>query len=136
MSLDVLLTQGRAAHEALMMDTVRLSVPGATTFDRDTGQDVAGPPSVLYEGKARVKPSALSTAEEKQAGEREVLLSRYEVAVPWTSTVLGGGRVPPGAVVDVVDSPDARLQGLRLWVTSVQYGATATAWRIQTEDRS
>jgi hypothetical protein len=136
--LDALLAQGRAAHEALMTDTVRLYRQGPDAFDRDTGETVPGPKTTIYGPAAgRVKPSALSAAEDVQAAEREVLLTRYEVALPWSAVPQGGITRPlPGDLVEVVDSADGRLTGLTLWVVVAQFSATATAWRLQTEDRS
>lgn len=134
--LDGLLARARAAHEVLMVDTLRLVRPGAPVFDRDTGAEVPGPVTTLYEGPGRVRAMTQATGQQVQAGEREVVLRGYEVALPWSAPVLGGGRVVPGDVVAVDGSPDARLVGLQLWVTSVQYGATATAWRLSAEDRS
>jgi hypothetical protein len=136
--LDTLLAQGRAAHEALMTDTVRLYRQGPDVFDRDTGETVPGPETTIYGPAAgRVKPSTLSTAEDVQAAEREVLIARYEVALPWSAALPQGVARPlPGDLIEVVDSGDTRLAGLTLWVVLAQYSATATAWRLQTEDRS
>ncbi|WNI16912.1 DUF6093 family protein [Actinacidiphila sp. ITFR-21] len=135
--LDVLLARGRAAHEDLMVDTVRVYRQGEGVFDRATGTTVPGPQTLFYgPGRGRVKPSSLSTAMEEEAGEREVVFNRYEVALPWGSPMPEGQRILPGDLVEVAASPDARLTGLTLWVTGVQFSATATAWRIETEDRS
>jgi len=135
--LGPLLVQGRAAHEALMVDTVRLYRQGPDVFDRDTGMTVPGPQTTIYgPGAGRVKPSSLTAAEQVQAAEREVLISRYQVALPWSAVPVGGLRPLPGDLVEVVASEDARLAGLTLWVATVQFSATATAWRIQVEDRS
>lgn len=120
-----------------MTDTVRLYRQGEDVFDRTTGQTVPGPQTTIYgPGKARVKPSALSTAEQVQAGEREQLLSRYEVALPWSTVPEGGLQPRAGDLVEVTASPDARLVGMLLWVVVAQFGATATAWRLQVEDRT
>jgi hypothetical protein len=135
--LDALLAQGRAAHEALMTDTVRLYRQGEGVFDRDTGQAASGPQTTIYgPGPGRVKPASVRAAEQEQSADREVLLARYEVALPWSAIPQGVDRPLPGDLVEVVTSPDARLVGLTLWVTSSQFSATATAWRIQVEDRS
>lgn len=128
-------TAGRAAHEALMLDTVRLVRPGADVYDPVTG--VTGQPDAraLYEGPGRVKP-ALAEDHGADAGERRAVLRRYEIALPFSAAPLATDRVVPGDQVEVLTSPDARLAGLTLWVTSVGYSATATAWRISGEDRS
>lgn len=120
-----------------MLDTITLYRPGPDIFDRTTGTTVPGPPAVtFYTGSARVKPAQLAAAE-VQAGEQELSLRQYRITVPFATTLPDSGERPrPGDVVDVSASPDPRLAGLRLWVKSVQYSATATAWRIITEERS
>lgn len=136
-ALEAALAAGRAEAEALMRDTVTLYRPGPDGFDRETGNTVPGQPEVtFYTGKARVKPDQLADSE-VQAGEQEVTLRQYKVTLPFgTPLPAGGARPRRGDVLDVTASPDARLVGLRLWVTGVQYSGTATAWRIIAEDRS
>lgn len=135
-ALEAALAAGRREHEALMVDTVRLYRQAPDAFDRSTGSAVPGQQTTLYTGKARVKPVAQSTGEDVQAGEREVILREYEVALPWSTVLQGGGRVLAGDRIEVQASPDVRLSGLTLWVTGTQFSATATAWRISAEDRS
>ncbi|WP_432136830.1 DUF6093 family protein [Streptomyces sp. bgisy154] len=136
-ALDAALAAGRREAEALMADTITFYRPGDDIFDRTTGQTVPGLPAVIfYEGKARVKPAQLAVSQ-VQAGEEELLLRQYRVAIPWSTVLPSTGERPrAGDVVDVTASPDLRLVGLRLWVQSVQYSATATAWRIIAEERS
>lgn len=119
-----------------MRDRVRLYTQGPDGFDRDTGQSVPGPQTTLYEGKARVKPSAQTSGEDVQAGDREVVLREYEVSLPWATTLPAGTRVLPGTRVEVLASPDARMPGLTLYVTGAQFSDQATAWRLITEDRA
>jgi hypothetical protein len=136
-ALEAALAAGRREAEALMRDTVTVFRPGPDVFDRTTGNTIPGQPEVtFYTGKARIKPDQLADSE-VQAGEREVALRQYKVTIPFSTTLPASGERPqPGDVVDVASSPDPRLAGLRLWVTSVQYSGTATAWRIIAEDRS
>lgn len=135
-SLDTVLAAGRRAAEARMRDTVRLYSQAADTFNRTTGTSTPGAQTTLYNGKARVKAIAASTGEEKDAGEREVLLREYEVHLPWSMSLPSGTRVLPGMRVEVTASPDARMVGLVLWVTGATFSDQSTAWRIRTEDRS
>ncbi|MET7648369.1 DUF6093 family protein [Streptomyces sp. NPDC005426] len=131
------LARGRQAHEDLMTEQVRLYRQGEDVFDRATGQTVPGPQTDLCEpGPARVKPVAQATGTEEQAGEREVSLRDYEIALPWATPLPPGTRVVPGDRVEVLASDDARMVGLVLYVTGAQYGGTATAWRITAEDRT
>ncbi|MER7517780.1 DUF6093 family protein [Streptomyces sp. NPDC126499] len=135
--LEEALAAGRSAAAELMRETVTVYRPGPDVFDRETGQTLPGLPEVVfYTGPARVKPLSASDTD-AQAGEREVVLRQYTVSVPFsTAPPESGDRLRPGDLVDVSASPDPRLGGLRLWVTGVQYGSTATAWRIIAEDRS
>lgn len=135
MSVDGILAAGRATALARMRDMVRLYSQAPDSFDRVTGTTVPGVVTVLYEGLARVKAVA-AAGEDTQAGEREVRLHEYQVSLPWSAPLAPGMRVLPGMRVEVTASPDARMTGLTLWVTGVQYGDQATAWRITTEDRS
>jgi Family of unknown function (DUF6093) len=129
------LAAGRAAAEARMRDTVRLYSQAPDVFDRTTGTTTPGAVTVLYEGPARVKAVA-AAGQDTQAGEREVRLHEFQVSLPWSAPLSPGTRVLPGMRVEVTASPDARMTGLTLWVTGVQFGDQATAWRITTEDRS
>jgi hypothetical protein len=135
MSLDALLAAGRGAAAELMRETVRLFRPGEAVFDRNTGQTLEGPPEVVfYEGPARVR--APQTAEEQvQAGEQELALVQHRISLPFDAVLPDGERPQPGDVVEVLASPDPRMAGLRLWVTSIVYSSTATVWRITGEDR-
>lgn len=136
MDLTSLLAAGRAAHEELMVDTVRLQRPGADVYDPATGATVQPDARPLYEGPGRVKPASDSVQQATEAGERAITTRRYEVALPWSAMPLAVDRVLPGDQVEVLASPDARLAGLVLWVESVSESATATAWRLTAEDRS
>lgn len=133
--LTAVLAAGRAAHEALMTDQVRLVLPGEDVYNPDSGATTGPDPRVLYAGPARVKP-AIAVEEDVQAGDREVVKRRYQVALPFSAIPLAVDRVMPGAQVLVDSSADPRLPGRTLWVTSVSYSATATAWRLIVEDRS
>lgn len=135
-ALDVALSEGRLAALGLMRDRVRLYKQGPDAFDRDSGDTVPGPQSDLYSGQARVKPVATIRAEEVEAGDREVVLHRYQVYLPWSVELPPGVHLLPGDRVEILSSDDPRMAGLTLWVTGHQYSSTATAWRIATEDRS
>ncbi|MEV6696228.1 DUF6093 family protein [Streptomyces sp. NPDC051453] len=134
--LDATLAAGRREAEARMRDTVRLYTQGEDVFDRESGQTAPGPQSTLYQGPARIKGVAQSSGEDTQAGERELVLREYEVAVPWATTLPQGARLLPGARIEVLSSLDPRMAGLVLWVTGAKFADQATAWRISVEDRS
>ncbi|MCX5601623.1 DUF6093 family protein [Streptomyces phaeochromogenes] len=134
--LDLALASGRAAAEERMRDTVRLYLQGDDVFNRTTGATEEGPKTTLYEGKARVKRIAQATGEEREAGEREVVLRDYEVHLPWASALTAAPRVLPGARVAVLASRDTRMVGQVLWVIGSEFSDQVTAWRISVEDRS
>ncbi|MFI5769651.1 DUF6093 family protein [Streptomyces sp. NPDC051658] len=136
MSLDATLAAGRAEAEARMREQVRLYRQAPDVFDRDTGNTLPGPRTVFYTGKARVKGVAASTGEDKEAGEREVVLREYEVGIPWATALPPGVRLLAGDRVEVVTSGDPRMAGLILWVTGALFSEQSTAWRIRAEDRS
>lgn len=120
-----------------MGEELRLYRQGPDTFDRVTGNTVPGPQITLYgPGPGRVKAVTQASGTDEQAGEREVILRDYEVALPWSTPLPPGVRVLAGDRVEVLTSDDPRMAGLILWVTAAQYGGTATAWRISAEDRS
>ncbi|MFB7288979.1 DUF6093 family protein [Actinacidiphila glaucinigra] len=129
--LAAFLARGRAAAQELQSERIRLWLPGEGTFDRTTGTTTPTVAADYYTGPARVKP--VTTSQEVEAGETTVALRDYVVSVPWSTAV--GERPVPGALVDVLASPDARMVGLRLWVTDIEHSSTATAWRIRAEDR-
>ena len=134
-ALDAALAAGRAEAEARMRDQVRLYRQGADVFDRTTGQTAPGPQTDLYTGKARIK-GVTQSAEDTQAGEREVVLREYEVGLPWATALPSGVRLLPGDRVEILTSGDPRMGGLILWVVGAVFGEQSTAWRIRAEDRS
>lgn len=135
-ALDALLAQGRAAHRDLMLDTIRLYRQAADSFDRTTGTTTPGAQTTYYSDVGRVKPIPAATGQEHEAGEREVTLRDYQVDLPWETTLPPAVRMVAGDRVEVLTSPDSRMVGLKLWITGAQFSATATAWRINAEDRS
>ncbi|MBB4985032.1 DUF6093 family protein [Streptomyces nymphaeiformis] len=133
-ALEAALAAGRAAAAGLQRETVTLYRPGVPAFDWDTGTDGSATPLALYTGSARVKPVARSRGEEIEAGEANVTLREYAVSLPWATET--SERPAVGDLIEVTASPNARMVGLRLWVTGVEFSSTATAWRISAEDRS
>lgn len=136
-SLDAVLAAGRAASESRMKENIRLYKQVPDTFDRDSGNTVPGAQTVLYEGKARIKPLSGSSpaGDEQQAGERAVLMHDYVAELPY-GTELPDGLAPlRGDRLDVVSSDNPRMVGLELWVTGTESSSQVTAWRITAEER-
>jgi hypothetical protein len=132
--LEAALAAGRLAALELQRETITLFRLGDDGFDWTTGTDTPAASTVIYSGPARVKPASQSRGEEVDAGEANVTLREYTVSAPWDTVVAQLPQV--GDFLDVAASPDARMVGLRLWVTGLQFSSTATAWRITAEDRS
>lgn len=132
MSIDLtaLLRDGRAAHDGLMVDVCTISRPGAPVLDRTTSTLTPGPATTLYSGACRVKAQRMPRPAE--AGEELVVVARYEVALPFDAEPTSPLRV--GDVIVVVASADQRLIGQELAVLAVDFGSTATAWRISAQD--
>jgi hypothetical protein len=128
--LTALLRDGRAAHEGLMVDQCAITRPMPGTVDRATSVLTPGAAATLYSGKCRVKAQRMPRPAE--AGEELVVVARYEVALPFSALPADALRV--GDLVTVTASADTRLIGQELAVLAVDYGSTATAWRIAAQD--
>jgi hypothetical protein len=116
------LAAGRAAHKALMMDTVSIVRPGSHVYDPVSMQNVVTTTAV-YTGPARL---VVWRGNEEQAAEVEVAVVRYRLVLPID------GSVPPLArhdVATVTASLDPVLVGLVLVLTEPESGTTSTALR-------
>lgn len=125
-----LLTAGRLAHQQLMVDACTIDRPSAPTLDRVTSQLTPGASTRLYTGACRVKPQRIPRAE--NAGERLEVVGRYELALPFSAHPASPLQV--GDLVTITATGDQRLVGQPMAVMAVDYGSTATAWRITIED--
>lgn len=127
--LDSALSAGRLAHQQIMVDACTISRPGAQSLDWATSVLTPGSATALYAGPCRVK--AQRTPRPEEAGERLAVVARYEVALPFDATPSGPLQV--GDTVTITQSGDPRLVGQALAVLAIDYGSTATAWRITAE---
>jgi len=124
------LARGRAAHRALMRDTVVIARVVGQTTDPVTGV-VSTAYATVYTGPADVKlPPSLET-QKALAGDRRVELSRYDVTLPFHTAV----DFAPLDVVRVVASEDPHLVDRTLVVVSVGYSARRTARHLSCEDQ-
>lgn len=133
--LSAALAAGRREHEAIMLDTVKVHRPGPSVFDQTTGQDTPGEDLVLYTGGARVKSVSRVKSTEVNAGEQELGIRDYEIAVPWEASLPAQEQLRRGDQVLVLTAADPRFAGATLFVSGREYGSTATAFRIFAEDR-
>lgn len=125
-----LIAQGRIAHQELMVDACTITRPGTPTLNRTTSALTPGAATTLYSGACRVK--AQRVPRDKEANERLTVTARYELALPFHAVSAGALRV--GDSVTITASGDGRLVGQVMAVMAVDFGSTATAWRITIED--
>ncbi|MFF7191771.1 DUF6093 family protein [Streptomyces sp. NPDC008222] len=124
-----LLAAGRLAHQQLMVDSCTITRAATPTLNRATGVLTPGTPTVLYSGSCRLKAQRVPRNEE--AGERLAVVARYEVALPFASLATDSLQV--GDTVTITASGDTRLVNQLFAVMAVDFGSTATAWRITVE---
>jgi hypothetical protein len=129
-TLEEALAAGRVAHEELMIDACVIARPGTPLLNRATSELTPGSPTTLYEGKCRLKPGRAPRSAD--AGEELVSVGRYELALPFSAVPAEELRV--GDEVTMTASADARLVGQKLHVMAVDFGSTATAWRLIVQD--
>jgi|SRR5690242_4482931 len=125
-----LLAAGRLAHQQLMVDACTITRAASPTLDRTTSVLTPGASTTLYSGPCRVKPQRVPRNEE--AGERLEVLARYELALPFSAVPASELRV--GDAVTITASGDPRLVGQVMAVMAIDFGSTATAWRITIEN--
>lgn len=124
------LDDGRAAHQGLMIDTCTITRPGTPTTNRATSVQTPGASTTLYAGKCRLKAQRIP--KDAEVGERLQAVARYELALPFDAVPTAPLR--RGDVITMTESGDPRLVGQTLTVTAIDYGSTATAWRISVQN--
>lgn len=128
MTAEAALNAGRAAIEALMVDTCLIDRKTGSVLDEDTGKYVDTYETV-YSGKCRVQDSGLS-GRRAEAGEQSFELQTRTLQVPITVT---GVRVDDRAQVTVsVLDPD--LVGRTFRIADLFHKSHATARRLPIEE--
>lgn len=125
-----LIAAGRLAHQQLMVDACTITRPGTPVLDRATSQLTPGTSTALYSGPCRVKPQRVPR--DREAAERLEVVARYELALPFSAVPAHPLHV--GDAVTITASGDPRLVGQVMAVMAIDYGSTATAWRLTIED--
>lgn len=130
MSAESAVMAGRAAIEALMIDTCRITGPGAgdPVFNETTGQYDMPARVVLYEGKCRiqVRSDINSNAVEAVIGEHEFTYRTATLQLP----VDGTGGVRPDSVATLVTCPlDPALEGAEFNIQAETKGKTHATHR-------
>lgn len=128
--LDGALADGRTEHQHLMIDRCTISRPGIPTLDRTTSIETPGTATTLYTGACRLKAQRIPR--DVEVGEQLQAVARYELALPFDAVPTHPLR--RGDVATMTASGDPRLVGQTLSVTAIDYGSTATAWRIAVEN--
>lgn len=124
------LAAGRAAHDRLMSDTCTITRPDIEpSWDPVTGTYTEVEPTELYSGLCRVKP--VSRTSEADVGARDVLVARYDVALPHGTAV----QIDIGDTLTVTASSDTWLIDRPLVVSAVELGSARTARRLTVDDR-
>lgn len=130
MSATDALLAGRAAAEALMVDTGELRGPDVRgALDPDTGQYAVTPGPLRYTGKAKLQTTD-TIGNRGDAAERVVMTTRFELHLPMSA---------PAAAVDDVWTPttselDPELVGRRFRVASLVHKSFMTARRLAVEE--
>lgn len=121
---------GRAAAEALMDCTCTIRNPdGEPVYDRDSGQEVPQPGSVVYAGPCRVQvPNVVE--ENPDAGERAWTVQAAIVSIPVTATE---PKVDDLVTIDAA-ALDEALVGVRYRVSAEHHKSHATARRLRCEE--
>lgn len=126
---DAMLTQARAAQNAIMTSRVRINQPGKTVYDPHAGQEVPAEGDMVYTGRARIQPVTETTTRVIAGGGETVIRDRYVAAVPWD--VAG---IMPGQILTITQAQAAETVGQRYQITSVDRGdGFATARRFHCE---
>jgi hypothetical protein len=119
------LARGRAAAQALMVDTCTITRVTGTTTDKDTGV-VTETVTEVYTGRCRVQQGTTGQGNRLDPGETSVVLLRLEAQLPMS--VVG---LAEGDVLTVTASPhDGDLVGRRFRIHDLAHKTHATARRV------
>jgi hypothetical protein len=130
MTAETITLAGRAAAEALMVDTCTIGTLEAATFDSGTGTFTPGTIDPVYTGKCRVQVVDSLNAQEPRVGERQLTIQQLVLSVP---TAAAGIEV--GQVVELLTAAlDPELVGRRFRVVGTHAKSHATARRLQCEE--
>ncbi len=131
MSLESLLARGRAAAEALMVDTCTIRRQGAGAVDDNTGV-ITPSRTVVYEGACRLQVDRAS-AQALSPGEDHQLLVPLVVQLP----VAGSEGLRPGDEVEMTACQmDADVVGQVLLVRALHAKSHATSRRLAVTRRT
>lgn len=118
----------RAEAEALMVDTVRFTVPlSGGMFNPETGKYVWPHRRTIYWGRCQVQlPPAIP--QNSSAGDQPLVVERVTIKIPVTAPEIPVGAI--AKIVDVGDASDPGLIGTRFRVVGSHHKTFATARRL------
>lgn len=122
------LARGRAAAEALMVDTCRIERKTGEATSTTSGAAI---PTylTLYEGKCRIQQRATEARAEDAAEQYDRML-RLEVQLPMSVT----GLKVDDRVTVTASVHDADLVGRQVWIRHLAHKTHATARRVVAEE--
>lgn len=116
----------RAQAESMMVDTCRITHPGASVWDDETGTYTPGEPVTVYEGKCRLRRPA-PAPQSTDAGETEWAVDVLVLSLP----IAGSEDVADGNTVTMLTSAnDPAMVGLELSVQGGHWQTNSTARRL------
>lgn len=131
MSVATALARGRAAAEALMVDTAEIRADdGGSVFDPDVGDYVVTPGTLLWSGPCRVQMQSV-VPQEVAAGGAQVTLQRSELHIP-----VSAPDIPADSVVKITAvsaTSDQALLNRKYRVLGSFAGTQKTARRLPIE---
>lgn len=130
MTATSVVARGRAAANALMVDTITFrDNDGTTTFDSDTGEYVTTPGTELYNGPCQIQVTD-TVPRDATVGEQQIVIERIIVKIPWDAA-----DVPVDAVgtVSAAGTLSGSVVGRKYRVTGTHDKTYATATRLACE---
>lgn len=127
-----LLRAGRAAAEALMVDTCRITRDGQgePTWDPETGTYTPPARTVVYEGRCRVRATDSTVIGDVEAGEQQLGVVRRSVRLP---VVLATEAIRRDDLVEILTSVNPGLVGQTFNVQAPFDDSLGTARRVPVE---
>lgn len=129
MSAASVLARGRAAAEALMVDTC--TIRRVASESTGTGGVVTPTLTTLYSGKCRVQ-QVRAKANEVDAGEAYLLMLQLEIQLPMSVT----GLQAEDQVTVSASANDADLVGRVFFVRDLAHKTHATSRRVQVQEKT
>lgn len=123
------ITRGRVAAEALMIDSVVVTRVTATFTNAETGV-ITPTTTVVYAGKCKVQQGGVPSGQSKDLGQASIQVSRLQLHLPVSAT-----GVAVDDVATITASPlDASLVGRRFTIRAVAHKTYLTARRCDVEE--